>query len=203
MDTQRLQELAALHAVGALDGEDADEFQRLVEARDAFLQTETSAFAKIAAALAESLPIQHPAPELKEKILRQIAARAEQAGRSDPHQQAPEAAPGYRIIRQNDRTGWRTLKVQGASVKLLSLDRTRGYAVVLGQLEPGARYPAHTHSGPEEVYVLSGDLHMEGRVLQAGDFHHADAGTSHGENFSEGGCTIIAVLSAQDLLAQM
>ena len=29
----------------------------------------------------------------------------------------------------------------GAFVKLLSLDQTRGYAVVLGKLDAGARYP--------------------------------------------------------------
>ena len=83
------------------------------------------------------------------------------------------------------------------------MDHERGYAVVLGKLEPGARYPSHHHTGSEEVYVLEGDLHMGSHVLRAGDFHHADAGITHGENFSEQGCTILAVISSPDLLVQI
>jgi len=193
IDPQRLQELAALQATGALDGEDAQEFQRLLSSGEVALKQESSAFADVAVAVAESLPLQQAPHGLKAKLLKQV----------EPADQPSAAGPGYRLIRQHDQTGWRNLKVRGASVKLLSLDSNRGYAVVMGRLEAGCHYPAHTHSGPEELYVLSGDLHIEGRVLRAGDFHHADAGTSHGENFSEEGCVILAVVSAQDLLAQM
>jgi anti-sigma factor ChrR (cupin superfamily) len=39
-------------------------------------------------------------------------------------------------------------------------------------------------------------------VLRAGDFHHAEAGTAHDVNWSEGGCVLLAVLSKEDLLNQ-
>jgi anti-sigma factor ChrR (cupin superfamily) len=88
--------------------------------------------------------------------------------------------------------------VTGALVKLLSFEPARGYAVLLGKLNPGARYPAHKNAGPEDFYILTGDLHVGDHVLGPGDFHHADAGTLHTENFSEEGCTLLAVLTADD-----
>jgi anti-sigma factor ChrR (cupin superfamily) len=92
--------------------------------------------------------------------------------------------------------------VPGAYIKLLSLQEDRGYAVLLGKLEPGVRYPAHINAGPEDFYLLSGDLHVSGRVLRAGDFHHADAGSHHEENYSVDGCTLLAVLTTDDPLVQ-
>jgi anti-sigma factor ChrR (cupin superfamily) len=83
------------------------------------------------------------------------------------------------------------------------MDEARGVAVVLGKLGPGARYPAHQHDGPEDVYMIAGDLHIGDEVLRAGDFHHAEAGSVHGVNYSEQGCTILVVLTAQDLMAQL
>ena len=48
MEKNRLQELAALNAIGALDGGDAEEFRRLV-ADCAYLRHEISAFNHVAA----------------------------------------------------------------------------------------------------------------------------------------------------------
>ena len=107
---------------------------------------------------------------------------------------------GLQFISAADRTGWKQLPVPGAWIKLLSLERDRGYAVLLGKLEPGVRYPAHLNAGPEDFYILTGDLHVEGRALRAGDFHHAAAGTQHGENYSVEGCTLLAVLTTDDPL---
>jgi anti-sigma factor ChrR (cupin superfamily) len=76
------------------------------------------------------------------------------------------------------------------------------YAMVLGKLDAGARYPAHRHDGPEQIYILSGDLSIGDVKLNAGDFHSAAPGSAHGVNSSEQGCVILAVLSKRDLLAQ-
>jgi anti-sigma factor ChrR (cupin superfamily) len=102
-----------------------------------------------------------------------------------------------------DTTGWKQLPVPGASIKLLSFEPSRGYAVLLGKLEPGTRYPAHTNAGPEDFYILTGDLHVSGRRLGSGDFHHADAGSAHAENYSVEGCTLLAVLTVDDPLVSL
>ena len=92
--------------------------------------------------------------------------------------------------------------MRGAWVKLLSIEREKGYAVMMGRLEAGVRYPAHMHEGAEELYILTGDLHVGDRSLGPGDFHHADAGTAHGVNYSVEGCTLLAVLPAEHELVQ-
>jgi anti-sigma factor ChrR (cupin superfamily) len=70
----------------------------------------------------------------------------------------------------------------------------------MGKLDPGARYPAHVNAGPEDFFILTGDLHIGGTELKAGDFHHAEGGSQHEENFSVGGCTLLAVLTTDDPL---
>jgi len=110
--------------------------------------------------------------------------------------------PGFRFLDANNREGWKQLPVPGAWIKLLSLERERGYAILLGKLEPGVRYPAHINAGPEDFYVLTGDLHIGERRLGPGDFHHADAGSRHGVNYSLEGCTLLAVLTTDDPLVE-
>ena len=70
----------------------------------------------------------------------------------------------------------------------------------MGRIEAGVRYPAHINSGPEDFYILSGDLVVGDRKLGPGDFHHADVGSQHEVNYSEQGCTLLAVLTTDDPL---
>jgi len=198
MDEERIQELAALHALQALDGSEAGEVQQLLQSHDPVLEAEVGRFRTLAQAFLEArAAAPRAAPShLKAKILKRVAA---DSGASIP---TDELSAGFTFISRDDPGGWRSLSVPGASVKLLSVDSERGYAVVLGKLEPGAVYPAHRHLKGEEIFVLSGDLHISGRKLLAGDFHRAGPGTNHGENYSEEGCTILAVISTDDLEAQ-
>ena len=71
---------------------------------------------------------------------------------------------------------------------------------LLIDLAPGTRYPIHHHHGGEECFVVSGDFHVEGRCLGAGDFHHAEGATDHGESFTEHGCRLLIVADAADYL---
>ena len=102
----------------------------------------------------------------------------------------------------NDPQGWKALPVPGAYLKVLSADRERGYAVLLGRLERGVRYPAHSHQTAEDFLILTGDLTIAGRRLGPGDFHHCDAGTEHPVNYSDEGCTLLAVLSVEHELVK-
>jgi putative transcriptional regulator len=204
MNADRLDELAALHAAGALEGSELEEFQTLLKGAGPAAKATLSEFNNLGALLAAARsPLRRPSPGLKERILHQVAASEYLKNLSAQLQKLlPPAVGGFAFVSQAADSGWQKLAVPGAYVKLLSCDMTRGYAVVLGKLDPGARYPRHRHAEPEEVYVLSGDLHIGERVLNAGDFHRAEAGTTHGVNYSEAGCTILAVLSTQDLVAQ-
>jgi hypothetical protein len=141
--------------------------------------------------VARSVPQVPPPLAVKQKVFERIQGTA-------TRNSIPPAA-GLRFLVGSD-TGWKALPLPGAFIKLLSLQADRGYAVLLGKLGPGVRYPAHTNVGPEDFYILTGDLHVDGRRLGPGDFHHADAGTEHGENYSIDGCTLLAVLTVDDPL---
>jgi anti-sigma factor ChrR (cupin superfamily) len=130
-------------------------------------------------------------------VLQKIQAQASGASAST---QTPTLPLGLSFLSSNETSGWKQLPVRGAWIKLLSFEPQRGYAVLLGKLEPGVRYPAHINAGPEDFYILTGDLHVGERALGPGDFHHADAGSLHGENYSVAGCTLLAVLTKDDPL---
>jgi len=203
MITEQQQEQAARFALGELDIAEHQHFAAEVRANPElreFLWSLQRTLDQIAlAATAAS-----PAASLKEKVLRRV-----QAGRPTTSFTAPQpaasasASPGLRFLAGSGELGWKALPVPGAFIKLLSFQPDRGYAVLLGKLAPGARYPAHTNAGPEDFYVLTGDLHIGEQVLGPGDFHHADAGSIHEENHSVAGCTLLAVLSVADPIVQL
>ena len=88
---------------------------------------------------------------------------------------------------------WQPHAVPGIRMKVLALNRGAGYATLLLEVAPGTRFPAHHHAGAEECYVLAGSLYTCARRLGAGDFVHADAGTDHGELWTEEGCRVLLV----------
>ena len=206
MNEERIEELAALHAAGALDGPDLAEWQQHLVSADAPTIREAARFQDVAALAAICLvaPIQPPA-DLKARIMNKISTSAESSNR--PAAKTSPIPPldidGFKFVFGRDTGDWISLRVPGASVKLLSLDPARGYAVVLGKLEAGASYPPHKHINTEQVYVVTGDLHIGTQRLGPGDFHQADGGTTHDVNYSETGCTILAIISTADLEAQM
>ena len=192
MTSEEKDELAALHAAGALDGSGLASFLDLLDSGDEeavrALAGYQEAAAHLAAGTATSAP---PAPLLKQQVLRAVQRRAAVTGRG---RSPGPALAAFKFLAGADATGWQQALLPGASIKVLVCNRQANYAVVLGKLEAGVRYPAHDHVGPEELYVLSGDLHVGEHVLHAGDFHHAEAGTHHGVNYSVEGCTLLAVV---------
>jgi len=199
MINEQQEEQAGLYALGALTATEQRAFEAELrgdpELRELVhrLQRTTGLLALVSPAV--------PLPrELRDKVLRRI----ETASATIPPttERLPSAFPGLRFLDADNREGWKQLPVRGAWIKLLSLERERGYAVLLGKLEPGVRYPAHTNAGPEDFYILTGDLQVGERRLGPGDFHHADAGSQHGVNYSVEGCTLLAVLTTDHPLVE-
>ena len=201
MITEQQQEQASLYVLGALTGAEQQAFGAVLRG-SAELRDFVFTLQQTTALLAMATPFLRPPRELKDKVLRRIETAAGLL--NQPATQHPGVAvaslAGLHFLSADDTVGWKQLPLPGAWIKLLSLERERGYAVVLGKLAPGVRYPAHTNAGPEDLYVLTGDLHVGDRTLRPGDFHHADAGSSHAENYSVEGCTLLAVLATDNPL---
>jgi quercetin dioxygenase-like cupin family protein len=196
MSPEKIEELAALHAVGALDGSERAEFERLLEGGDALACRALREFRDAAALYAAAqLPAATPPSGLKSRILEMVQTRGQPL--------TGDATAGFHFVADDPVQGWLPMQVPGAFIKLLSYNREQGYAVLLGRLDPGSHYPAHRHSGAEELYLLSGDLRIGEQTLRAGDFHHSDPGTFHEDNRSEEGCTLLAVVSSKEVLQEL
>jgi hypothetical protein len=88
----------------------------------------------------------------------------------------------------------------GISYRILARDVDTERVSMLVRLAPGAAYPPHTHAGLEELYLLDGELFIEGRRLYPGDYNRAEAGTGDQHVWSETGCTCVLVTSSRDIL---
>jgi anti-sigma factor ChrR (cupin superfamily) len=158
--------------------------------------------------LAQAVATDAPRPEVKERLMARIrdeAAAGTPAGQSaaakPSHADAPSELPtGFSFTRAGE--GWQPHPIPGIRMKLLALNRQRGYATLLLDVAPGVVFPAHHHSGAEECYVVSGTVTACGRSMGPGDFHHADGATDHGELYTETGCQVILVVAPEDYLPE-
>ncbi len=194
MISEQHQDQASLYVLGALTPEEhrafESEFPKDGELRDLVFELQ-----RAVGLVAKSVPQATIPPLLKTKILERIASSKE-----IPSAPVETALPALRFQEAAGESGWKALPLPGAFIKMLSFEKQRGYAVLLGKLEAGTRYPAHVNAGPEDIYILSGDLVVGSRRLKAGDFHHADKDSRHEVNYSEHGCTLLAVLTTDDPL---
>lgn len=196
MISEQQEELASLYALGALPPEERQAFLAELGGNPE-LQTLTRSLQSAIALVAAATPAVPLPPDLEARVFRRVDESAASKA-ADPI--SPPPPMGLSFTLAANQSGWKPLPVPGTFIKLLSLEPERGYAVLLGKLEAGARYPAHLNAGPEDFYILTGDLVVGDRRLVGGDFHHAEAGSQHEENYSVEGCTLIAVLTTSDPL---
>jgi hypothetical protein len=194
MISEQLQDQASLYVLGALSPEEHDTFESELR-QNGELRALVFELQRTAGMVVKSVPQAKIPPQLKANIFERIAASKE-----TPLVPIAAALTGLHFQNAADESGWKALPLPGAFIKMLSFEKERGYAVLLGKIGPGVRYPAHVNAGPEDFYILSGDLVVGNRRLVAGDFHHADKNSQHEVNYSETGCTLLAVLTADDPL---
>ena len=109
------------------------------------------------------------------------------------------AEPGPPETRWTDEPAWKEV-APGISCKLLASDDARGLVSMLVRLAPGVAYPSHSHADVEELHLLDGELWIEDRKLDPGDYNRAEPGTGDTRVFSETGCTCVLITSSRDIL---
>lgn len=200
MNCDELQQLTAIRALGALDGDDLVRLEKRL-AEDELARMELARFFDVAATLAlVSVPQRTAPPALRGKILDRIL----QTPQSKPGQQpAPaDARPGlpdFSFMRSD--APWMDAPMPGIRLKVLSLSEHQDYAMLLVELAAGVVYPEHEHEGTEDTYVLSGDLQFDGRALGPGDSFHAEPGSHHKPMTTVDGCTAIFIVPRKAFLA--
>ena len=102
------------------------------------------------------------------------------------------------LIARTETMNWQAHRVPGCWVKPLFVEQQSDIATSLVRMDPGVHFPAHRHAGPEEVFVLEGDLVVEGQKMKPGDYCHAETGAIHSESYTESGCLFFLKASQLD-----
>ncbi len=96
-------------------------------------------------------------------------------------------------ITRSSLTVWQPLiesgiEYKGIFVKSLRYDHaTQRSTTILLKFEPGAHYPYHNHPAGEELFVLEGEVTIEGAKLTAGDYLYTPPGFKHAVDSEQGG----------------
>ena len=179
--TDEIREQAALHALGMLEPQEAGAFEQHLEACSV-CEAEVRAFQGTAAALPLGLPAAAPDPAVRRKLLEQAAPAR------DLRDHVVRAAQG----------DWILTEFPGVQVKPLFANRAKDQVTTLVRMAPGSSYPSHHHEGPEECYVLEGELRIGDLVLRVGDYGCAPTGTIHPPTTSPLGCLLLIVSTGHD-----
>ena len=204
-----LRERAALYCTGALPPEEQWAMEEHLGAADcAVCEQEVRAFQQVAAAVAE-LGATAPRPELRQRLLEAVAGENAAGGEAGaggipaPAERAwkrwlgSDASVDLLLVRGTE-SPWEESGFPGVRVRRLFVDEAHDQVTMLVRMDPGAGYPAHRHSGPEECYVLHGDLRAGDVVLRAGDYQRLAPGSIHAEHHTQDGCTLFIVSSLHD-----
>jgi quercetin dioxygenase-like cupin family protein len=149
-------------------------------------------FADIANLIGESVPAV-PSQRLRERLLLRVSHSPRVPGILFNH--------GGLLIARTDELAWQAV-APGISYKLLYEDAGRKYNTSLVRMEAGAHFPGHHHAAIEELFMLSGDLHVENQVIRAGDYCRGESGSIHGESFSDTGCVFLVVASQENQIIE-
>ncbi len=183
-----LHELASLYALGALDLGERIAFEEHLRQGCDVCAKDVGSFTDIANLIGESVPAM-PSPRLRERLLSRVSR--------SPRVPGILFEQSGLLIARSDELAWQTM-APGIFSKPLYEDVARKYNTALVRMEAGARYPSHHHAAIEELFLLSGDLHVENQVMRAGDYCRADSGSIHGETFTDAGCLFLMMASQEN-----
>jgi uncharacterized cupin superfamily protein len=198
-------ELAALYLSGAMDAHERAAFEATLQGGREDYRAELLRLQEGVMALGQAARPVPPPPALRARILRQVESESNAASTtaggkdqvwrqwsSDPDRDA------LFTLRAGDGA-WEETGVAGVRVRRLFVDRDGNRMTAMFQMDPGAAYPEHLHDGPEECYVLEGDLHVgDELVMHKGDYQRATPRSEHGKQWTQGGCLLLVTSSLSD-----
>ena len=175
---------AALYALGALEGDEAREFEEHLAAGCAACAAELRELETLTGDLGLAAPEAEPPAGVRARLLSLIAGDGGESGAG--------AAPGFLVLRAGEGR-WRPTDDAGVSFKLLYADRERGTVTTLVRMEPGACIRSHRHLGVEQCLVLEGDVRSGEIGMTAGDFNCSMPGSVHEALVSDHGALLLLV----------
>ncbi len=191
IDKDKFTELISQSVLGALSESEKKELEGILKNADEEMIKQYRNLFLTSLHLPLTVEMHEPSHRVKESVLEKIRSM-----QKENIKDGKNASQFTFLMSQEGK--WVKHPVEGVYVKLLSADTQRNYGVMLYDVEAGIYFPPHHHSGPEECYVLEGDLQVGERILTAGDFHHADADSDHGMLYTKNGCRLLIIAALSD-----
>lgn len=172
MNDTHLEELLTLYALGLLEDDDRQQLWTYLSqipetggdlAQD--LSRDLQMAREAATLLSYGTQPLDPSPGLKSTLWERIRGDQPPASRLE-------------AIRFSDLT-WQPHPVAGVKIAVLHLDHDQREITALFRADQGVQYPVHDHKGPEDIFMLRGDLQVGPISLQTGDFIRSDQGALH------------------------
>ena len=194
-------ETAALYLAGALPAPERAALEAYLAAGGRAYDDALRQLSAAAAALGRLIPPVHPDPALRSALLRRIAPQScDQATPFHRQLRGREADPAGCVLRRAGDGGWEDTAVPGVRLRVLTIDAAADRFTALVRMDPGASYAAHRHVGPEECFVLEGDLRHGTQVMRAGDYEWLPGGSDHGPQTTAEGCLLLLHSSLSGVL---
>ncbi len=159
-----IQAAAALYAFGALTQHEARAFEAQLSENVGGVAHELIPFEDVVASLGLNAPEIAPPRSLRGRLMDRIASDT-------------KSKRSFYNLRANEGE-WNEI-APGVFVKLLFADGEKGTVTTLLKLQPGAKIERHSHSSPEQCFILEGDFRVNDQKLGPGDFHVAMPGSVH------------------------
>lgn len=192
--TDEIAESAALYALGLLSESEHSSIDRHLAEGCSICQSEISRCGDSLALWSEQTAVSPPA-SLRRKLLQSLGERQDPPATARPL--VLSAGSGITVLRTT-KMKWNPGPTPGLWVKVLFDDSEHNMRTFLVRMAPGSLYPSHRHKAVEEVYVLEGELQVEGIELTAGDFCLSEPESVHPSTFSNSGCLLMVKASKHD-----
>lgn len=193
-----LRDMAEAFVSGAMPAERREEYEEHL-ARCGPCRAEVEVLSAVVEGLALATPPAAPPAGVWERVRVELTADVQTWRGWKPDD--PNGGPlGLFLARDTERR-WEPTGVPGVEAQRLFQDPDADRVTMLVRMAPGSSYPAHVHAGPEECYVLEGDLRVgDDLEMSAGDYQRARAGTHHPVQSTRGGCVLLLSSSLSDEL---
>jgi quercetin dioxygenase-like cupin family protein len=184
-------DLAPLYALDLLDLEERLWVEaQIAECPD--LAEELTSYQEAVGAMPYTAPLVPMAADLKERLFDRLGL--------DPVPPSPsESAPLHPQLFsiRADELEWKPHRVEGIECAVLFVDSVSRMRTLMVRARGGIKYPVHQHRGVEEIYMLEGELEIEGNTYAAGDYIRSSPNSIHAP-FTATNCMFLIRSSIDD-----
>ncbi len=159
-------ELAPLYALDLLDVEERLWIEAQVLA-DPDLAEELASYQAAVGAIPYSAPAVPMAADLKDRLFDGLDLAPIEIDLAPQLEISSE--PEMVVLRAADLQ-WQPYRTEGVEVAVLFFDPVNSMCSAIVKAADGIIYPLHQHHGIEEIYMLEGELEIDGQVYLAGDY---------------------------------